>query len=107
MPPFTKGGGTPAKVTHKADGLLPTKRSGVVTRKTGASGHPMTNQPKPPRASKRSDASGMSESHMDGAMSDGPGGGPAYGKSNFKQKFNTSAMSQAIRGRQKIAQTVD
>lgn len=102
MPGFTSGGGKPAPGKGKKDGVFPTKGGGTVTRKTGSAGFPLTNQPKPPRASQRTDASGMSASHMDTAMSSGPGGGPAAGKS-FHQKFNTSAMSQAIRGRSKAS----
>lgn len=99
MPGFTAGGGKKAPINGKEDKVFPSKKAGMVARKTGSKGFPIADAGgKPPRATAGSDGTGFQDDHMEEAMSDGPGGGVAKGPSFAgKKKFGASAMSQALR----------
>lgn len=87
------------KVTHKNDGLLPSKSSGSVTRNQAAG---KGSQYKDNSLALKTDRTPMMDaSHGDGDSMTGANG-PKHGKSGFgKLSTATSVMSQALRKQKK------
>ncbi len=108
--PITDQNNKRAAASKGSDGVMPSKKAGVVTRKTGTAGFGIANQGNSliGKPSRSKDTSGMEvTSHDDGtAMSDGGKNRPAHGASKLK-KWTTNDMAQALRRRQKVAQTPD
>lgn len=105
--PLTDQNNAAPKASKANDGLLPSKQGARVNRPQLKGKGTQLSQGAAPGASDKQDGNGFDNGHMSKTqMSDGGRNSPAHGKSHLK-KWTTNDMAQAVRRRQKVAQTVD